>query len=367
MTEIRVPRLNNNDETYVLVDWLFEDGQQVPDGAPVAAVETAKAVEEIAVDTGGVLRCEIKVGDECRPADVIGRLYATEEDLRSAVSAQSDAPAENGGVTVTAPAAELARAHGVSDADLRALGRPVVTAADVRSLVAGGDRRRTAVLSRNQQAVAATVTESHRTIPQAFGLMKVRAATLVAERRAARLATGATFGALELLVAVLGELAGDHPLLYAQPKDDATVYLADDVHVGVTIDSGNGLTIPVLRSVGGKSLTEIGAELDSFRQQSVTGEFRAQDLSGATISVSLANYTDMACSVPLVPPGQVAMLSLCGMQHEWHPQAGRVPYFNLGVSYDHRIVNGRTAARFLRAVKAVFENPQEVRRLRGRP
>jgi 2-oxoglutarate dehydrogenase E2 component (dihydrolipoamide succinyltransferase) len=136
--------------------------------------------------------------------------------------------------------------------------------------------------------------------------------------------------------------------------------------VGVTVDSGNGLTIPVLRSVTGRSLSDIEAELDSFRQRSTTGRFRGDELTGATISVSLANYNDMVASVPFVQPGQVAMLSLCGMRHEWHPEAGRVPYFNLGLSYDHRVVNGRGAAQFLRAVKSVFEDRAAIQRISER-
>lgn len=364
MTDIKVPQLNNNDDSYVLVDWLFEDGAVVPDGAVVAAVETAKAVEELTVETGGVLRRDKAIGDECKPSDVIGRLYADQDQPAAATTPVVTSAAA--GCTITGPAAELARAHGIPDADLHALGKPIVTKADVQALVAGADDRHAVELGRNQVAVAATVTESHRTIPQAFASMKIKASALAAQRKAARVATGQVFGALELLIAALGELVGDHPLLYASWRDDTSVYLADDVHVGVTIDSGNGLAIPVVRSVGTKSLAGIGAEVDGFRQKSVTGQFRAHDLAGATISVSIANYTDMACSVPFVQPGQVAMLSLCGMQYEWHPTAGRVPFFNLGVSYDHRVVNGRTTAQFLRSIKAIFEDQREIERICGR-
>jgi 2-oxoglutarate dehydrogenase E2 component (dihydrolipoamide succinyltransferase) len=365
MPDIKVPRLNNNDDSYILVEWLFDDGRDVPDGAVVAAVETAKAVEDIVVETGGVLRCDTKPGQECQPGDVIGRLFADGQDVPRPVPVHTTTEPE--AFTVTGPAAALVREHGISDADLRGLGKAIVTKGDVQALVAGGtDHRRTEELGRNQAAVAATVTESHRTIPQAFAMLRIRATALVEQRKAARLATGQVFGALELLVAVLGDLADDHPLLYAAWRDDTSIYLAEDVHVGVTVDSGNGLTIPVLRSVTGRSLSDIEAELDSFRQRSTTGRFRGDELTGATISVSLANYNDMVASVPFVQPGQVAMLSLCGMQREWHPEAGRVPYFNLGLSYDHRVVNGRGAAQFLRAVKSVFEDRAAIQRISER-
>jgi 2-oxoglutarate dehydrogenase E2 component (dihydrolipoamide succinyltransferase) len=370
VSEIIVPRLNNNDASYILVEWLFSDGQHVPSGSAVATVETAKALEEIVVDAEGVLHRAVDEGAECAPLEVIGRLL--DGDRRP------EAPGNDAGngagvggpaLTITEPAAEFIRDNGLVESDLWRLGKSLVTRADVETLVASGHRGdKIVTLSRNQRAVAATVAESHRTIPQAFAQIRVRGSALAEQRKAVRVGTGRVFGALELLVLAVGDLAAEYPLLYARVRDAETVVVPDaaTVNVGVTADSGHGLFIPVLRAVPEKSLDDVVAELDSFRRKSATGDFRARELTGANISVSVANYTDLTCSVPFVQPGQVCMLSLCGTQHETDAGTNRrVPYFTVGLSYDHRVVNGRLAARFLKSVKRVFEDPHRIAELCG--
>ncbi|WP_181763837.1 2-oxo acid dehydrogenase subunit E2 [Streptomyces albidus (ex Kaewkla and Franco 2022)] len=363
MSEITVPRLNNNDASYVFLEWLFEDGQDVPGDAVVAMVETAKAVEEIVAESAGVLRQERKPGEECAPGDVLGRLLdPAESGSSSPAAAPSQQTPDEPELTVTEPAAAFMAEHGISRSDVASLGKPVVTRADVEQLAAGPaqDGERVVDLGRHQQAVAATVEQSMREIPQAFALMRIKGTVLAQERKAVRLETGLVFTTLEVLVLAAGRLASEFPMIHARRIDEGRVALADDVHVGVTIDSGNGLYIPVVRSVATKSLSQVTGELEEFRRKSLTGDFRARDLTGAHLSVSVAGYTDLTCSVPFVQPGQSCMLSLCGTQYEADPASGRrVPYFNVGLSYDHRVVNGRLAAHYLKSVKALLESPEK--------
>lgn len=393
MSEITVPRLNNNDASYVLLEWLFEDGQDVPEGAVVAMVETAKAVEEIVAESAGTMRQERKQGDECAPGDVLGRLLDPAEYARFAgrpehaasgtgnadcgaggrarpegpATASQDAPPREAapvrGLTITEPAAEFMARHGVPVSALASLGKTVVTRADVEQLAAApAEEDGTVVdIGRHQEAVAATVERSMREIPQAFALMKIRGSALAERRKAVRIETGLIVSALEVLVLATGRLAAGFPMIHARRIDERRVSLADDLHVGITIDSGNGLYIPVVRSVAHKSLGEVAAEIEEFRKKSLTGEFRARDLTDAHLSVSVANYADLSCSVPFVQPGQTCMLSLCGTQYETDPADGsRVPFFHVGLSYDHRVVNGRLAARYLKSVKALLESPERL-------
>ncbi|QPP08953.1 hypothetical protein G4Z16_23935 [Streptomyces bathyalis] len=381
MSDITVPRLNNNDASYVLLEWLFEDGQDVPQGAVVAMVETAKAVEEIVAESSGIMRQERKQGDECAPGDVLGRLLdpaqaggtgasgtsgGAGEDAAAAPPGESPAvqdPETLRGLTITEPAAAFMARHGIPAGGLATLGKSVITRADVEQLAAAPAEEDGKVvdIGRHQQAVASTVERSMREIPQAFALMKIRGSALADQRKAVRLETGLIVSALEVLVLVTGRLAADFPMIHARRIDDRHVALADDMHVGITIDSGNGLYIPVVRSVAHKSLGEVAAEIEEFRKKSLTGDFRARDLTGAHLSVSVANYADLSCSVPFVQPGQTCMLSLCGTQYETDPADGsRVPFFHVGLSYDHRVVNGRLAARYLKSAKALLESPESL-------
>src|SRR6185437_7743156 len=68
---ISVPRLNSNDETYVLVEWLVEEGATVDTDDAVAVVETSKVTEEIVADQAGVIRIRVPAGHECAPGETI--------------------------------------------------------------------------------------------------------------------------------------------------------------------------------------------------------------------------------------------------------------------------------------------------------
>ncbi|MCG5439512.1 biotin/lipoyl-containing protein, partial [Micromonospora foliorum] len=141
MTDLVVPKLNNNDTTYVLIDWLAADGEQVRAGEPIAEVETSKAAEELLSDHTGVLHRVTEVNQECAPGDVIGHVFDSEE-ARQRFLASTVAPAgpasdaHPGGPVLTDSARELAAAHGLGDDELRALGKAVVRRTDVERLLA---------------------------------------------------------------------------------------------------------------------------------------------------------------------------------------------------------------------------------------
>ena len=74
MTELRVPKLNNNDTEYLLVEWLAGDGAEVLKGEPLVIVETSKAAEELVAEADGVLSRMVEAGETCAPGDVVARI-----------------------------------------------------------------------------------------------------------------------------------------------------------------------------------------------------------------------------------------------------------------------------------------------------
>ncbi|MET8280369.1 2-oxo acid dehydrogenase subunit E2 [Micromonospora sp. NPDC005174] len=397
VTDLVVPKLNNNDTTYVLLDWLAEDGEQVRAGEPIAEVETSKAAEELLSDGDGVLHRLVEVNQECAPGDVIGRVFENEQArqrfLAEAVTLAASTPdVRPGGPVLTDSARELAAAHGLGDDELRGLGKSVVRRTDVERLLADrsaapmaatepvvvaaaaalaagdgpepDDPRPVHALSRAQRAVAAVVTESHREVPAALAVVKVRADAALAVARQLTRATRTLVGLPELLVKVIGGSREDHPLLFAAPGDGSSVRLAEAAHVGVTIDVGTGLFIPVVRDVEELTCAEIAETLMDFRTRAGGEGFRAAELAGGTIVVSLHTDPDVVLAGPIVFPGQTCVVAIGGTQDELALDAdGQVVsrrFVNLSAVYDHRIVNGREAVAFLQAVKAALESPDHL-------
>ena len=71
MFDVVVPKLNNNDQSYTLLDWLVEDGQQVRKGDPLAELETSKALTELEAAQDGIVQCLVVSKFQCRHGEVI--------------------------------------------------------------------------------------------------------------------------------------------------------------------------------------------------------------------------------------------------------------------------------------------------------
>jgi 2-oxoglutarate dehydrogenase E2 component (dihydrolipoamide succinyltransferase) len=363
VADIVVPKLNNNDTTYTLVDWLFSDGDEVPAGEAVVVVETSKAAEDLLCEQGGVLHRLVPVATECQPGQVIGRLFGSEQERQQFLSGLS-APAQpvEQPLIVTDGARDLARQHGIDDERLRTLGKTVIKSIDVERLVAtdGGSGRMTLPISRAQQAVADVVTESHRTIPAAFALIKVDADAAVAAAREASERHGGLIGLPELLIKAVAGLYERFPAFFATFSGTELV-VADAPRVGVTIDLGEGLSIPVLPDARTMSLPDLATALMDLRVKAIRGQFRERDFAGAAIAVSLNGGDGIVFATPIVFPGHTCMVSLGATMDELvladgGPVRART-VVHVGVSYDHRAINGRDAARFLQDLRKGLECP----------
>lgn len=374
MPDIVVPKLNNNDTTYTLVDWLFSDGQEVPAGEAVVVVETSKAAEDLVCAEGGVLHQLVAVANECQPGEVIGRLFASEQERQHFLAGLSTPPPsaqQTAPLVITDAARDLARRHGIDEERLRGLGLSVIKSADVERVVDTngpgavdrGSDRRLLPLGRAQQAVAGVVSESHRAIPAAFVLSKVDADAALATAREASERYGGMIGLPELLIKAVAGLYGRFPAFFAGYTEDGLA-VADAPRVGITIDVGRGLSIPVLPDASVMSLGELAGALMDLRAKAIRGEFREQDFAGAAIAVSLNNDGGTVFAVPIVFPGQTCMVSLGATMAELTLAAdGSVrarSVVHLGISYDHRAINGRDAARFLQELGKTLESPAQL-------
>ncbi|WP_407563193.1 2-oxo acid dehydrogenase subunit E2 [Streptomyces sp. 184] len=385
MTEIRVPKLNNNDTEYTLVDWLVEEGKPVAEGDPVVVVETSKAAEELECTAEGTLHRAVPTGSTCAPGDVIGHILAPGENPAPAAPEPGAAPATEeaaAAVTITNPARAMMTELGVPEERVRALGVKVVRRTDVEQLAARirqeeqagaatADAGDTAVdpalahaLPPVQQAVGRSVVRSQQTIPAAYTVVKVDVGEAQRRASAAARRLRRLVGLPELLLTAVSRAHEAFPLFFARLVDDRTALKSETAHVGVTMDVGRGLYVPVVEGASQRSFEEIVEAVSGFRRTAMSGTFRESELSGGNITVTLHNDAEVVAAVPFVFPGQVCALALAGPQQELVQDAdGTVrarTVANLGLAYDHRLLNGRDALLFLQRLKAQLEAPHKL-------
>ncbi|RMI89254.1 hypothetical protein BIU87_31335 [Streptomyces sp. ZS0098] len=340
---VAVPKLNNNDTAYLVVRWFADDGAYIGEGDPLVELETSKAVEEIAAPADGHLRIRAAEGSEVGVGDLLAELLAEP------------------------PAAPAPDTSALTPSDER-VAAPVPAAAPVNPPVAPPAQEpapaaRTHVLDRAQQGTAAVVTRAHREVPVAFAAVEVRVDAVLARLRTLSDETGAEVGLPEAVVKAVAAAHPAFPHLFGTLVDERTVRLADTVDIGVTVDAGNGLYIPVLRDCAGRSLADLSDDLMDFRMKAFRAEFTAGELSGGCLSVSLNTEPGVLFVQPIVMAPQLCMVSVGGRLTRLVLEDG-VPasttVVTLGLAYDHRVVNGRDAVAFLRAVADALHDAERL-------
>ena len=136
--------------------------------------------------------------------------------------------------------------------------------------------------------------------------------------------------------------------------------MKDYFHIGVAVDTDNGLLVPVIRDVDRKTTLELAAELGEVARKARDRELGADDFKGGCFTISNLGGIGGVAFTPIVNSPEVAILGLSRASqqmtmHEGSPQMRLT--MPLSLSYDHRVINGADAARFAAKLCRLFSDP----------
>jgi len=131
-------------------------------------------------------------------------------------------------------------------------------------------------------------------------------------------------------------------------------------HIGVAVDTERGLLVPVIRDVERKGITELAAELATASEKARSGKLSLEEMSGGVMTITNLGGIGGTAFTPIVNWPEVAILGISrgGQEPVWNGNAFEPRLMlPLSLSYDHRVIDGADAARFLRWVAEAFEQP----------
>jgi len=132
------------------------------------------------------------------------------------------------------------------------------------------------------------------------------------------------------------------------------------VNVGIAVDTENGLLVPVLRNVDQKNLIQLSVEIQQLAEKAKARKLSLDDMSGGSMSISNLGGIGGTAFTPIVNWPEVAILGISrgGFEPVWNGKEFEPrQMLPLSLSYDHRLIDGADAIRFLRWVAEAFENP----------
>jgi 2-oxoglutarate dehydrogenase E2 component (dihydrolipoamide succinyltransferase) len=161
--------------------------------------------------------------------------------------------------------------------------------------------------------------------------------------------TKAVIGALKAFPKVNSELQGNELVLKRY------------YDIGVAVNTDEGLVVPVVRDADKKSFADIESDIVELGRKAREGELTLEDLQGGTFTITNGGIFGSLVSTPILNVPQVAILGMHKIQERPVVVDGEIqvrPMMYLALSYDHRIVDGADAVRFLVRIKELIEDPE---------
>jgi 2-oxoglutarate dehydrogenase E2 component (dihydrolipoamide succinyltransferase) len=227
-------------------------------------------------------------------------------------------------------------------------------------------RGTTEKLSRLRKVISERMVESLQTAAQLTTVIEVdltRVADLRARAKATFQATeGVKLTYLPFLVKAAAEALKAHPKLNASIDGDQVVYHGSE-NIGIAVDTERGLVVPVIKNAGDLTLGGIAKQIADLATRTRTNKVSPDDLSGATFTVTNTGSGGALFDTPIFSQPQVGILGTGTITRkpvvvpdaDGNETIGIRSMMYLAISYDHRLVDGADAARFLQTIKARVE------------
>jgi pyruvate dehydrogenase E2 component (dihydrolipoamide acetyltransferase) len=365
-----------------VIGYLLQAGEAPPPREPLAGPEesTPPAVEPAA--SPSVRRKAREHGVDLRTLRGTGRdgRVVVEDVERAAQTVPTADPA------ISPRARRLATRHGLDWCKLRGTGRTGrIRERDVAAAIrtTGAQPRDTSgsaplpgpaqaptpaqpgliPLTPTRKAIATRMTESHRTTAPVTLTAAVDASNLVNLREQFK-AVGATDerpvpSYTDFLVKLAGFALQTHPLLAAR-WTDAGLLPAGQIDIGVAVDTDAGLLVPVIRDVPALGLRALAARSRELIDRARRGQLPAREMEGGCFTVTNLGGYGVDAFTPIINLPECAILGVGRIERRPAMRGDRVvgrPQVTLSLTFDHRIVDGAPAARFLQTLAGLIETP----------
>jgi 2-oxoisovalerate dehydrogenase E2 component (dihydrolipoyl transacylase) len=411
-TRITLPQLGESVHEGTISRWLVQPGEKVTEFEPMLEVDTDKVNAEVPAPVTGTLKEilaqegeTVKAGAEIAVVEVdgespstvevqppaeeapppaqetISRENAQPEPAKQAISreiAPGEPPQGDGRAKYSPAVMMLAGEHGVDLSKIRGTGLGGrVTKKDVLRAIEGtapGDSGRATQparpaaegdqavpLTRIRRLIADNMTRSKQTIPHAWQTQEVDMSGVVANRNANKKRfqeqEGYSLTFLPYVIKAAATALREHPQVNATFGGEEII-VHRDVNLGVSVGLEDTLVVPVIRRADGLSLAGIARAVAEVAQRARDKKLQADDLAGGTFTVNNSGTFGTLFSYSVINPGQAGILTMEAIVERPVAVQGMIgikPMMYLCFSFDHRVLDGLQAARFLTSCRKWLE------------
>jgi 2-oxoglutarate dehydrogenase E2 component (dihydrolipoamide succinyltransferase) len=378
--DIKVPEVGESIFEAEIGKWHKQDGDRVSKDDLLCELETDKISLELNAAADGVLRIQAQAGATVKVGAVIGVIeegagassaeVATAEKAKQ-TSSPEKAPRKAPGKGTPAPAAEPAPAKKELEPapeEPTPERRPAPAAESTPAPPKREDDARTTrermsplrrkiaerlLAARQQTAMLTTFNEAD--LSRVLSLRQKHGTDFEQKH-------GVTLGFMSFFVKAAVEALRESPAVNARIDGEDIVY-QKFYDIGIAIGGEKGLVVPVLRDADQLPFARIEQGIRDFVDRIKDNKLNLADLEGGTFTISNGGVYGSLLSTPILNPPQSAVLGMHAIQQRPVVRGDQIvarPMMYLALSYDHRIIDGRQAVTFLKRIKDLVEEPEEM-------
>nr|WP_216604557.1 2-oxoglutarate dehydrogenase complex dihydrolipoyllysine-residue succinyltransferase [Lysinibacillus fusiformis] len=416
VAEIKVPELAESITEGSIAQWVKKVGDRVEKGEFIVELETDKVNAEIISEEAGVLtQILAEEGDTVLVGQVIAIVEAGEG---AAAAPAAAAPAEaapapaapqaaptapvaaapvveetSGERVIASPAARrLARekgidlaavspvdpqgrvrvqdvsAHGTAPAPAVAAPAPVATTGGpvVFTPAANSDRVTIEKMSRRRQTIAKRLLEVKQSTAMLTTFNEIDMTNIMALRKRKQeefvKANDIKLGFMSFFTKAVVAALKKYPYVNAQIVGDE-LHLNNFFDIGIAVSTEEGLVVPVVRDANSKNFAEIEKDIASLATKAREKKLGLNDMAGGSFTITNGGVFGSLMSTPIMNGTQAGILGMHSIVNRPVAVNGEVqirPMMYVALSYDHRIIDGKDSVGFLKTVKELIENPEDL-------
>jgi 2-oxoglutarate dehydrogenase E2 component (dihydrolipoamide succinyltransferase) len=396
--EIKAPTYPESVQEGTIATWHKKAGDTVARDELVVDIETDKVVLEVVASASGTITEVLKnEGDIVLSNEVIARIEEGSAEVSITAAPTVETPqaqqlSDQTEALVNPAAKKLAEERGINLSEVTGSGKggritkeDVVnftpsTAASSSSAVAdsqesaeqqimeAGERvERRVAMTRMRSRIAERLLEVTQTTASLTTFNEVDMSAVMGLRKSyqdefVKTHNGTRLGFMGFFVKASVEALKRFPLVNASIDGTDIIYHGYQ-DIGVAVSTERGLVVPVLRNAENMSIATIENSIGDYAGKARDGKLTIDEMTGGTFTITNGGVYGSLLSTPIINPPQTAILGMHSIQQRPVVVDGEIvirPIMNLALSYDHRLIDGKDAVRFLVAIKQLIEDPAKI-------
>ncbi len=383
--ELRIPNLGEA-ETTEIIEINIKEGSSIDINDPLIVLESEKAAMEIPSDfKGEIVEVLVNEGDQVSEGQTFAKIKARKKDSDAAVTEEGSKEVEEDNYR---PNAEEHRTYNFSGINAGPAVRKYARELDINLSQISGTGRNNRITKDDLKNFIHSKSDNQISFPHEddfskFGsyqieeLSKIRALgaknmsaswTSIphvthfeeAEMTAINEARSDTkVSPLAFFIKIISFALEEHKIFNSSLLKNNEILFKDYINIGVAVDTPDGLVVPVIKDVVQKEVQEISDEVLVLAEKAKNKKLRTNDLEGSTFTISSLGKIGGTGFTPIINPPEVAIIAISRtkkilkMVNSKLQEIEVVPF---SLSYDHRVINGADAGRFMDNIRNMIEN-----------